>query len=564
MPLPLAVRVSRPSLILAAGLLTAIVCYAGSRPAAGILWVDSDMKSIPEPKERPNGWYDYFFKGQVIEHGKQKLDFPRWARRAAGRPKQAADVNALDEVPDSSWFTNRHHLHPMTIEQLVRGPDRGEMPDFRGATIIKAKTTGVSPGFWLKDAKGQGYVIKLDNADYPGNESSAEVIATKIFYASGYNVPENYIAYIDANQIHISDKVQILDDAGKKRALTQEDLNKIFEQAAKMPDGRYRVMASKILKGKPKGPFAHVGVREDDPNDLIPHEHRRELRGLRVIASWIGNWDLKEGQSLDMYVEEDGRKFLRHYLLDFNSALGADTVPNEYYHGHEYGLDVHNVVKEIFTLGAYKSPDEKEPPLISTEVGLFTADDFDPGGWKQTFPSVMFDNLAPQDAFWATRIILSFTEPEIRAMVKTGQYLDPKDSDYIVKTLIERRQILARYWLRKVDGLADFSLVPAQEGVALEFRDLMVDQRLIDPTWVEYTYEITGSHYKSGKKTTHEHRMILSRAELAAAIEQAAADGPIEIRIWTKRQSSTSLPVTIVFEWSPSRGPSHIERISRG
>jgi hypothetical protein len=544
-------------------LFVAVICYASPRPSAGVLWVDFDMKNIPEPKERPFGWYDYFFKDQVLEHGKQKLDFPRWMRLAAGHPKQAANVNALDEVPDSSWYTNRHHLHPMTIEQLVRGPDRGKPPDFTNATVTKAKTTGVSPGFWLKDANGDSYIIKFDNVNYPGNLSSAEVIATKIFYASGYNVPENYVAYLDADHLRIGDKVEITDDAGKRRHLTREDLDKMFEKAARMPDGRYRVVASKILKGKPKGPFSHVGIREDDPNDLIPHEHRRELRGLRVIASWIGNWDLKEGQSIDMYVEEGGRKFLRHYLLDFNSALGADTDPTEYYHGHEYGFDLHTIVKEVFTLGAYTAPDEKHRPLVSPEVGLFRADDFDPGGWKQTFPTVMFENLTPQDAFWATRIVLSFTEPEIRAMVEAGQYLNPKDTDYIVKILIERQQILARYWLSKVDGLANFSLQPAKDGVALEFRDLMVDQKLMDPSGVEYEYEIAGPHYKSGKRTIHERRMTLERASLAAAIEYGAADKPVEIKIWTKRQGKTSQPVSITFQWSPSRGAGPIQRISR-
>jgi hypothetical protein len=265
-----------------------------------------------------------------------------------------------------------------------------------------------------------------------------------------------------------------------------------------------------------------------------------------------------------MYVEEGGRKFLRHYLLDFNSALGADTDPTEYYHGHEYGFDLHTIVKEMFTLGAYTAPDEKHRPLVSPEVGLFRADDFDPGGWKQTFPTVMFENLTPQDAFWATRIVLSFTEPEIRAMVETGQYLDPKDTDYIVKTLIERQQILARYWLSKVDGLANFSLRPAKDGLEFEFRDLMVDQNLIDPSWVEYEYEIAGPHYRSGKRRIHERRMILERASLAAAIEYGAADKPVEIKIWTKRQGKTSPPVSITFQWSPSRGAGPIQRISRG
>ena len=82
-----------------------------------------------------------------------------------------------------------------------------------------------------------------------------------------------------------------------------------------------------------------MGLRSDDPNDLIPHEHRRELRGLRVIASWINHWDLKEMNTLDMYVEEGGRKFLRHYLIDFGSSLGGGKSPLEYFHGREYAFD---------------------------------------------------------------------------------------------------------------------------------------------------------------------------------------------------------------------------------
>src|SRR5207253_9833698 len=107
-----------------------------------------------EPKERPNGYYDYFFKNQLIEETKRDLDIPRLIRSAAGHSKQASNVNALDEVPDSSWYTNRHHLHPMTIEALVRGPNRGDPPDFTEAVITKAKAAGVEPGMQLKDAKG--------------------------------------------------------------------------------------------------------------------------------------------------------------------------------------------------------------------------------------------------------------------------------------------------------------------------------------------------------------------------------------------------------------------------
>ena len=556
------VRISTPSLMWVAAVLAGVLAYGGL-PSIRILWLDFDMKNIPEPKERANGFYDHFFKDEIVEHAKENLDVARWARRVAGRPKPAANANALDEVPDSSWYTNRHYLHRMTIEELVRGPNRGAPPDFTGATITKAKANGVTPGFSLRDTTGQTYLIKFDSAQTPGNRSAGEVISTKILYAAGYNVPENYIAYIDASQLHISEDAGTRDETGRKHAFTPDDLNKMLERIARMPDGRYRAMASKIIPGKPKGPFSHVGFRKDDPNDLIPHEHRRELRALRVISSWINNWDLKEGQSVDMYVEENGRHFLRHYLLDFNSALGGDTYPFQHYHGHEYGFDPVSIFKEIVSLGAYQSADEKPGMVISPAVGMFTARDFDPAGWRPTYPSVMFDNLTDQDAFWATRIILSFKTSEIRCMVETGEYADPKDTDYIVETLLERRNILAKYWLSKVDALSEFSIEPAQNGVVLAFRDLMVDCKLADAD-SKYIYEIKGPHYSSAKKTTPESRIFLDRPELAAAIEHTGDSVPIQITIWTDRPARTSPPVTIEFVWNPTRGASPIQRIFRG
>ena len=42
---------------------------------------------------------------------------------------EAQNVNTLDEVPDSSWFTNRHGVRRMSREELVRGPDTIEGPD---------------------------------------------------------------------------------------------------------------------------------------------------------------------------------------------------------------------------------------------------------------------------------------------------------------------------------------------------------------------------------------------------------------------------------------------------
>src|SRR4030095_16654117 len=121
----------------------------------------------------------------------QMLDVPRWVRLAARHPKQSTNVNALDEVPDSTWYTNRHRVHRLSADELRQGPNTGS-PDFSSVVVTKAKTAGVTPGLMVKDASGQAYLIKFDGASYPNLLSGAEVISTKIMYAAGYHVPENY------------------------------------------------------------------------------------------------------------------------------------------------------------------------------------------------------------------------------------------------------------------------------------------------------------------------------------------------------------------------------------
>lgn len=554
----------KPALLIAALLLLGLAASAEVR-SSEVLWLDFDMKNIPEPMERAASYYEYFFKGQFIEGTKQKLDAPRWARLAIGKPKESSNVNSVDEVPNSSWFTNRHRMHRLTPAQLQRGPNTGSGPDFSTMTVTRAKTGGVTPGLMVKDATGESYLVKFDSADYPNLRSGAEVIATKIMYAAGYNVPENYIAYFDPKQIRIGEGVTVMDPATRlPRPLAQEDIDELLRRVAVREDGRYRVLASKIVPGKSKGPFSQVGMRMDDPNDLIPHEHRREIRALKAISSWINNWDLKEPQSLDVYVEENGRKFLKHYLLDFGSSLGADDDPTQYYHGHEYGLDLGSITRELFSLGLYTSANERRALIISPEVGRFTAADFNPGSWKPTYGSVAFSNMTDLDAFWATRIVLSFSEQDLRSIIETAEYTGPTTDNYVLQTLLDRRRMLANYWLRKADALSDFAVRGENGGVALTFKDLLVGERLAAEDLVEYQYQVRGNGFTSEKKSVRSPEIHIDRETLAAAIEKGGATAPVEISVWARRGDDTLQPVKVIFEWGPSRNTFPVRRISRG
>src|SRR5215211_5947004 len=47
-------------------------------------------------------------------------------RHSNGHVIRARDINTLDEVPDSAWYTDRHYKTRMSVEELMRGP--GEEP----------------------------------------------------------------------------------------------------------------------------------------------------------------------------------------------------------------------------------------------------------------------------------------------------------------------------------------------------------------------------------------------------------------------------------------------------
>ncbi len=90
----------------------------------------------------------------------------------------------------------------------------------------------------------------------------------------------------------------------------------MFARANRSADGSYRVMAQRGLPGRVIGGFKYFGTRPDDPNDIVPHEHRRELRALQVFGAWTNLVDMKAGNTLDTVITENGRSYVRHYLQD--------------------------------------------------------------------------------------------------------------------------------------------------------------------------------------------------------------------------------------------------------
>jgi hypothetical protein len=218
-------------------------------------------------------------------------------------------------------------------------------------------------------------------------------------------------------------------------------------------------MASLLIAGKPVGPFQYHGTRGDDPNDLIDHEHRRDLRALRTFCAWLGHDDSKALNSLDVLTEEGGTPFVKHYLIDFGASLGsASFMANSPRDGNVYLFDWKSSASQFFTLGLYapKWQHAKYPAIPA--AGRFEYEVFDPERWVGDYPSTAFHNENPADRAWAARKISTFTDEEIRAIVSMGQYTDPAAEEWVARCLIERRNKIVKAFLTGTAGLDRFEV----------------------------------------------------------------------------------------------------------
>ncbi len=426
------------------------------------LWLDPDTLDIAPVKEF-DLYVDYdFVQNQFGDPG--------------GPPGPALDINTLDEVPDSSWFTNRIGRRAMTVAEVVRGPDSvaGPAP---GAWLVTGRpSAGITPKFTIRDARGDTYLIKLDPPAFPELASAAEVIATKIFYAIGYHVAEDYLIDLDPSQLEIEPGATFLFDSGTWLSMRQADLAHWLRDQPRNPDGTIRAVASRYIAGTPVGQFRYYGTRGDDPNDLYPHERRRPLRALRVFAAWLSHNDTKALNSFDAYVEDNGRRYVRHYLLDFGATLGSgSTHVKRRRAGYEYYVEPDKIVGGILTFGLRRREWMKVDYPDYPSVGRYEADFFEPWKWKPHYPNPAFDRMDAADAFWAARIVARFTDDMIRAIVAEGRLSDPDAAAYLTDVIIRRRDKVVHYWISRTNPLDHFEAQRrADAGLQLTFENAAI------------------------------------------------------------------------------------------
>jgi hypothetical protein len=433
---------------------------------------------------------------------------------------RARSINTIDEVPDSNWFTNRILARPLTAEEVARGPVTGTGPVPGPWTVVSRKLAGFAPGFTMRDSKGQLWFVSFDAAGHPEAATGAIMVANKIFWALGYWQVENYLITVARDQIRVSEEATFTPPSGRKRPMELKDLDDIFRRSHRSGDGTYRAVAARAIEGRPVGGFRYYGTRPDDPNDVVPHEHRRELRALKVFGAWTNLVDMKAGNTLDTVVVEDGRSVVRHYLQDVGSTFGSGANgPREYDEGWELLYDGGKARQRLWRLGFVFEPWQTVPYVENPAIGRFEGKEFDPEGWRPRVPTGAFLRARPDDDFWAARRVAAFTDAMVRATVETARYSDPAAAKLLGDVLIERRQKIAETYLPAVNPLVDCSL--SSDG-RLRFRNAAVDAGVSTPpasgytaNWAEFD-NATGEARPLGPATTSLSNDIPAPAPLSS------------------------------------------------
>ena len=406
----------------------------------------------PKRNARFSDWWDRAYVSTIRPLGRA-LSPARYLEVAVGgRP--ALDVNSFGEVADSPWFENRIGRHAMSDAELRRGANRSPGPAPGTLLVISGKTAGATPGVVLRDSIGVEWFVKFDPPAFVEMTTSAETIASRLLHAAGYHVPEMHLVDLDVRRLHLARNATNRNRYNQRKKMTQTDLRALLALLNTDATHRIRALFSRSIPGTHLGPFSYTGVRADDPNDRIPHERRRSLRGLWVLSAWLNNTDTRMANTLDAFITSDISPKLghvRHYLIDFGDSLGAGGEEEKHAgEGYVYRIDWRETAKSALSLGLYYPYwfQLRRSPYRS--VGIFEADVFEPSRWRPVFQNAAFWAATPKDTFWASTILARFTPRLIQAAVAEGRYTEYGAADYVASVLQKRRRKLLRYAWRKM------------------------------------------------------------------------------------------------------------------
>jgi hypothetical protein len=169
--------------------------------------------------------------------------------------------------------------------------DRAPKPPF---TFVREDTSGTKPKIEVTDAAGAEWTIKLAPASPADNEVHAEIAASRLIWAFGFFVDENY--FVREGRI--------------------ENVQKLSRAADLVgPDGTFRTARfERRVRAERRGNW-------DVENN--PFNQTKELSALKMLIVLVGNWDARpENAAIIRVPRPNGDVEERYVLSDLGTAFG--------------------------------------------------------------------------------------------------------------------------------------------------------------------------------------------------------------------------------------------------
>ena len=341
-------------------------------------------------------------------------------RRPSYKPSntRAQNVNTIDEVPDSSWFTNRigsRQLSRRGDSRAARTPAR--RPARSSWTIIREKSAGRAPGFTAQRRQRRDVVPVVRSArTIPKAPPAAVVVADQDLLGArlqpGRDVHHDVRS---ASRSTIDPNATVRRPSGERTPFTRDDLHAILERAARNADGTYRVAAGRLLPGKVLGRLPlrrHAPRRSQRPRPA--RAPPRAARAARVRR--LDEPDRPEGRQHARHARHRERPRRRQALpagcrLDVRHRRQRPARV-----GHRLGVLLRGrpTRKRLFSFGFALSPGRRSATRIPVGRPLRRRP-LRSATWKPQTPTPAYMEMRADDAFWAARRVMAFSDDLIRA-----------------------------------------------------------------------------------------------------------------------------------------------------
>jgi hypothetical protein len=169
------------------------------------------------------------------------------------------------------------------------------------------------------------------------------------------------------------------------------------------------------------------GVESIGPWDFgqLDHADRRELRGVCLLAAWLGWYDSRFENTRLKQVDLNGQKELRHYFSDLGGTLGRGK-------GFFSGMgELPDEFAWTFTRSRFSQKQPREPSKFTIT------------GFKPIEDTPAFKEMTVADARWMARLIGQLTSRQLTEALEVSGF-EPDEVALYTRKLIHRRDRMIR------------------------------------------------------------------------------------------------------------------------